>query len=158
MSLLQTILAVLVVMCLCDVYRVYRLTHPAARSKKALFMSKLRSAREMRFELEFKIFKTREMREEIRGTYDELKAKLFNTEEQLKAIPEGKDERKAVEDNIAKLNEEIKRYEGQLAMLDREINGEAPTELNPQGSIGVLEQIDSCRELETMFGDYIKTL
>jgi hypothetical protein len=140
----------------CELYRLYYIFRPAPRSKRAHFMAKKKATREMRWDLEFKIFKTREIRDDVRAQYDNAKAMAYNLDKQLEAIEAGAPEREELQKQLDMLNADASRYEGQMRMLDREVNGSKPED--EEGVIGILEQIESLRELEKMLGDYIQEI
>lgn len=152
------LLSVVTLIALCELYRLYYIFRPAPRSKRSHFKSKLKATREMRWDMEFKVFKTREIREEVREQYDTTKAKVFNLEQLRDAIEAGKPEREPLQKDIDKLTEDAKRYEGHMRQLDVEVSGAAPSADYPEGALGATDQIESLRELEGMLSDYIKTL
>lgn len=117
----------------------------------------------MGWDLEFKIAKTKQVREGIRREYDSAKSRLFSIDEQFKqeetsgaAIPEA--QRKEMVDQKALLERDIPRFEGAMVQLDGEIEGVRPSPENPQGVAGTQNQIDQVRELEQMIEEYIETL
>lgn len=149
---------VLTIVALCELYRLYYIFRPAPRSKRSHFKGKLKATREMRWDLEFKVFKTRELREGVREDYDNSKAKLFQLEKQRDAIPAGSKEREPIQKQVDILAEDCKRYEGHMKTLDVEISGANPGEEYPEGAIGAVDQIQSLQELEKMLIDYIATI
>ena len=136
--------------------------------KYRYFSRKLRGVQSMIVDLEFKRFKTSEIREEVRQTYDQHKAKLLSIETTIthereksktgdvKAMPDGDIAR--LDDEVARLKQEIQRYEAQINAMDVDVNGANPTSENPEGFAGINQQLDSLRELEGMVRDYIKNL
>jgi predicted nuclease with TOPRIM domain len=144
------------VVALCELYRVWYIIKPASR--RAHFKAKLKATRQMRWDLEFKVFKTKEIREGVREQYDSAKAKLFNLEKQRDAIEAGKPEREPLQKDIDTLTEDTKRYEGQIKSLDVEVSGANPSAEYPEGASGINDQIEALRELETMLRDWISTV
>ncbi len=104
------------------------------------------------WDLQFKRFKTREIREEIRQTYDMAKSRLSITETNLKTETPNKAQ---LEDEKVILERDIARYEQQLQALDNEINGAPPSSENPDGINGITAQIESFEELKLMVRDYM---
>lgn len=153
---MPTIIVLLAVIAACELMRLWYIYKPFSR--RTHFKAKLKATRQMRWDLEFKVFKTKEIREGVREQYDNAKAKLFNLEKQRDAIEAGKPERDPLQKDIDVLTEDAKRYEGQIKSLDIEVAGAVPGPEFPDGIIGLTDQIDSLRELETMLEDHIATL
>lgn len=132
--------------------------------KYRYFSRKLKGVKSMILDLEFKRFKTREIREEVRQTYDTSKAKLLSLEttikqekdKQGKGMAEGDIAR--LEDETVRLKRDIERYAAQIRQMDIDVEGSRETNEFPDGVAGINQQIDSLRELEGMLRDYIKGL
>ena len=109
-------------------------------------------------DLSFKRFKTREIREEIRVEYDNLKSKLSILETQIKAQKDSptmeKGEIARLDDQKVLLDRDIERYLKQMKGLDLEVEGSRPTAEYPDGVQGINQQLDSLRELIGMLEDY----
>src|SRR3990167_1339859 len=129
-------------------------------SEKRHFKQKLEGVKKMVWDLNFKIFKTREIREDIRVLYDNNKSRLFNLEKQITEWPKKKSEedKKRIEDEIVRLKKDIERNEDQLRALDTEVSGAQPSNQYPEGVQGISQQVDSLQELKQMLKDWIKTL
>lgn len=130
--------------------------------KYRYFSKKIRGVMCMIADLEFKRFKTKEIREEVRQTYDQQKAKLHSIETTI-AHEEAKTENKMPEGDIARLKDEvvrlkqdIDRYAMQLKGIDIDLEGSVPTNEFPQGHEGIAQQMDAFRELLAMLRDYRK--
>ena len=138
--------------------RLFMLVLPV--SEKKHFKQKLKGVEKMIWDLNFKVFKTREIKEDVRKGYDKKKAKLFGLEEQIKNWPKDKDEadRKRLEDEITRINQGIERGEQQMKMLDMEIDGAQPSEQYPEGVQGISQQVDGLMELRQMLKDWLRTL
>ena len=137
------------------------LTHKKV-TKKSHFQQKLEGTQKMTWDMEFKAFKTREIREEIRNECDALKSRLFTLETRVRDWPENSedpalsaDEKKRVEDQIVLVKRDIERMEAQMKGLDIEVNGTAPTEEHRDGVSGIRGDIDSLRELSEMLKSWI---
>ena len=138
--------------------------------KYRYFLKKLKGVDCMIADLEFKRFKTREIREQIRQEYDNLKAKLSVLETQIKQQAEKptmeKGEIARLDDQKVLLERDIKRkVEGDdglqiigMKQLDMQINGLAPSNEYPNGVQGINDQLEALRELGEILKDYIKSL
>lgn len=107
------------------------------------------------FEYEFKVAKSRQVREGIRQDRD----RAVEGTQQIKVAIEGakdQDQKTKLETEYASMVDTVKRFEAQMGMIDAQIQGgEANrTEVNPAG-IGILEQIKSLTELRLMYQDYL---
>ena len=131
-------------------------------SKRAYFKGKLQGVDRAVWDLTFKIFKTREIREGVRRDRDDRKMKLETLGERI--VIESKtgglketniDEFKRLEDQKVLLERDVKRYEDQMRMLDVELEGERPSG-DIVGSPGINDQIDSLVELREMLKDWVK--
>src|SRR3990167_2591322 len=93
-------LILLGIIALAEVMRLVVVYRPG--SKNQHFKQKLEGVTKMIWDLEFKSFKTREIREDVRREYDASKARLSAIEEQIAAWPADKDEgdRKRLEDKV----------------------------------------------------------
>ena len=134
--------------------------------KYRYFLKKLRGVQSMIEDLSFKRFKTQEIREEVRQTYDNQKAKLLSVETTIsheRSKPEGdirlpEGDIKRLEDEVVRIKQDVGRYEAQLKGMDMDVNGSKPTNEYPDGHEGIVQHLDSLRELEGMLKDYIKNL
>lgn len=130
--------------------------------KYRYFNAKLRGVEKMIEDLKFKRFKTLEIREEIRQTYDQSKSRFNILETQTKAqkdkptMEEG--DIKKMDDQIVLLGKDIKRYEEQMKALDSEVFGRKPDQEDHEGMQGINEQIDALYELKGMINNYFKEL
>jgi len=129
-------------------------------SKKQHFKHKLEGVGKMIWDLEFKMYKTREIREDVRREYDQQKARLSILEEQIKNWSKDKDEgdRKKLEDQVLLIQRDINRFEQQLKQLDLECEGSKPTNEYPDGVQGISHQIDSLQELKVMIKEWLKNV
>jgi chromosome segregation ATPase len=121
------------------------------------FKNKLKAVEKSIWDLEFKRFKVREIREEVRAEYDNKKSKLAALEREMVEQKEGvisKEEREEMEKNKAILTEDINRHMQQMADLDTDIVGAPATEQSP-GKPGINLELDSYRELAEMLRIYI---
>lgn len=139
-------------------YRMYLAIRPTSRKKH--MQDRLRGTRNMIWDLQFKVFKTREIREEIRQEYDQMKSRIATLDERIKNWPKDKDEgdRKRLEDDKVRVERDAGRFLKQMQGLDLEVEGSKPTQELPDGHQGITDQIDSLRELEGMLKDYIRGL
>jgi hypothetical protein len=139
----------------------------ATNWKYRYFLKKLRGVESMIQDLLFKRFKTAEIREEVRQTYDQKKAKLLSVETTIKHEREKTDGRQnkmaegdiaRLEDEVIRLKQDIERHEMQLKGIDIDVNGSPRTNEFPEGHDGINQQLDGLRELSGMLKDYIKNL
>lgn len=155
---MEIVIALLAVIAASELYLSYLSIRKP--SKKRYFNGKLQGTRQMKWDLEFKVFKTREIREEIRQQYDQMLSRIEGYKQQLENWPaeQPEEEKKRVEDLKVLAERDAERYMKQMQMLDAEVDGLKPTSDNPAGQVGVSEQIDSLHEVESMLKDYLKTL
>ena len=109
------------------------------------------------WDLSFKLFKVRELREERRKQHDRSVEALDQIETRLKNPANTKEET----ESLTKAREEQEKYQkhiiGQIDALDTEINGQEASETQEKYN-GILQQIEAHRELLNMYGDYMKRL
>lgn len=120
-------------------------------NKTQFFKKKIDRVQYETWEVEFKLAKSRQIREGVRQDRDRAIEALGNIETALKTAPEDKkllDEQSAFQDNI-------KRYEAQMEMLDKQVNGFQGDETH-EPIIGLIEQLASLAELKSMYKSYIK--
>ena len=127
-------------------------------SKKTHFKQKYEGTQKMIWDLEFKIFKTREIREEIRKEYDFMQARIEASKKQIADSITAEPERKRIEDQLVLAERDAGRFLEQIKALDLEISGSKPTDQYPDGVTGIMNQIDSLRELQEMLNEWIKKL
>jgi len=148
------IITLLTIIAVAEVLRLV-LTHKKT-SKKSHFKQKLEGTTKMMWDLEFKVFKTQEVREGIRKEYDYMKSRLATIEDQIKNF-KGKDEDKAkLKDDKVRAEKERDRLLSQIKQIDLEVEGSNPTNQYPDGVIGIKEQIGSFYELQAMLREWIK--
>ena len=156
----STVIGLLAIIAVSEVVRLV-LTHKPT-TKKEHFKQKLEGTEKMVWDLEFKIFKTREIREDIRQEYDFMKHRVIGFEERLKVWDVSKDgneeEKKKHEDQKVLAERDMNRLEAQLKQLDIEISGSKPTNEYPDGVTGITQQIDSLKELQGMVKDWLKKI
>lgn len=124
-------------------------------SKYRYFRRKVTDVTHSMWELEFKIAKSRQVREGIRQDRDRAVESVHQITEALKTAKK-EDKEKYEADKVAH-EENTKRYEAQMKMIDDEINGGTPTEGNPSG-IGIMERLKSYAELRNMYVEYAKSV
>ena len=134
---MNIIIALLAVIALSEISRLVMTHKPTTR--KGHFKGKLDGVSKMIWDLEFKVFKTREIREDIRQEYDFMVSRVENFDNTIKTWPEDGDvgERKRVEDQKVLAERDRDRLLNQIKDLDIEISGAKPTAENPEGHIGI---------------------
>lgn len=133
------------------------------KSKKyKYFTKKLEGVKYAILDLEFKRFKTLEIKEDIRKEYDNCKAQIQLHTEKYKAEQKigklNKDEMARIDDSKVKAEAERDRLLEQIKGLEREVSGAKPSNEEPNGYDGIEQTIDSLRELQEMLFDYMKKL
>jgi predicted nucleic acid-binding Zn-ribbon protein len=121
------------------------------------FKAKLSGVQKTIWDLEFKRFKTREIREEIRVEYDQMRARLAPLEDALTKTKDKK-ELAALTEQKAAVESDANRFMAQMKHLDAEVAGSGVTEQYPDGLQGINQQLDALRELQQMIKEYIKIL
>lgn len=135
------------------------LTHKKT-SKKEHFKSKLEGTQKMVWDLEFKKFKTAEIREDVRKEYDYMQSRIDTINKSIQDFPKNKDkaERARLEDDKVRAERDLGRLKGQIEHLDLDIKGSKPTNQYPDGVSGIEDQINSISELTKMLKNWIKKL
>ena len=152
---MNIIIALIATITAVELYRFWLSVKPV--TKKSHFFSKLKGTRGMRWDLEFKAAKTKQIREEIRKEYDFMQSRIASFTEALK---DEKDEGKKgkLEDDKTRAERDAERLLAQIKGLDIEITGSKPTEQYPEGVQGINQQIESLMEVENMLKKHIKSL
>lgn len=130
--------------------------------QKTYFRKKLEGVQKLIWDLEFKRYKTHEIREDIRTLHNDSKSKLAILETQIKSEKEKptmeKGEIARLDDRKVLFDRDIKRFEEQMKGLDLEVEGSKPTAEYQEGVQGINQQLDALRELQGMLEEYIKEL
>lgn len=130
--------------------------------KKKHFKRMQKGVEKTIWDLEFKRFKTLEVREGVREDYDNTNSKVSNLdkfikdEEAVPTIEKGELARKHDERDLLKRDAE--RYKVQMDELDLQAMGSEKTNDYPDGVAGLNDQIDSLHELKVVIKNYIKNL
>lgn len=150
------IIGLLGVIAISEITRLY-LTHRTPGEKEH-FKSKLEGTQKMIWDLEFKRFKTREVREDVRREYDNKMQNLAAAQETLKNWPKDGDkaEKARIDDHIVLLERDIERHKAQMDELDIEVAGSKPTKDLPDGHMGIDQQLESLRQVRAMLEDWIE--
>jgi len=126
-------------------------------TKKSYFKNKIKGTETIIWDMEFKKFKTAEIREQIRKEYDYMKSRLHAFEAK-KETEEDKDEKARVDDAITLATRDKDRLESQIKSLDVEIAGSPKTPEYPDGADGMVQNIESLEELKGMLKDWVKKI
>lgn len=118
--------------------------------QKKLFKQKIKDVQDSIYEVEFKIFKSRQLREESRLLRDRCVENVAQIEARLQGTKD-KEEKGRLEEELKAHKENKEKYEGQMKMVDEQING-------GEGQPGLLEHIKGLTELKTMYKDYLKII
>lgn len=126
------------------------------------FVKKYKEVQFTIWDLQFKRYKTKEVREEIRQLMDSRKAAIENLKERVKAEEkEGKIDKEDLEtmkDDIVRGEKEQEKFQEQLNGLDAEVNGIKPSQDYPGGVTGIEDQLSSLHELREMLKVYMEKL
>lgn len=130
------------------------------QSKEGHFKGKLDATSKMIYDLEFKKFKTQEIREDVRREHDSMKARIDTLDAQIKGWPKDRDinEKKRLEDDKVRAERDVARFIEQMKALDLEVNGAKPSKDYPDGVQGIVHQVDSLKELQFMLKSWIKSI
>lgn len=130
--------------------------------KYRYFKNKLRGVEKMIEDMEFKRYKTLEIREDVRVEYDNLKSRLAILDEKIKAEKEkptlSVDEQKRMDDEKVIGERDLDRYKKQIDGMDLDVVGSKPSNEYPNGVNGLNMQLESLQELKGMIKEYLKTL
>ena len=132
-----------------QLYRAWMVFSPT--SKKKHFSDKLKGTQRLRWDLEFKVAKTMQIREDIRKEYDFMNSRIATLEMQLKGNPNDKDK---LEDQKTVAEKDRDRLLNQIKALDLEANGCTKSKEYPDGYTGIKQQIESMREVEGMLKNH----
>lgn len=123
--------------------------------KYRFFMKKISDVERSILEYEFKIAKSRQVREGVRQDRD----RALESAKRLSVALTGatKDQTIDLEKQIATQEDNAKRFEAQMKMVDDQIQGTKPSESDP-GQQGIIDIIASLTELLTMYKDYADKL
>lgn len=121
-------------------------------NKIQFFKQKIERVQYETWEVEFKVQKSRQIREGVRQDRDRAIEALSNIETALKTEPT---DRTKLETERDAFKENITRYEAQMDMLDKQINGYQGDDTH-EPIIGLIEQLASLSELKSMYKSYIK--
>lgn len=114
--------------------------------KNRLFKHKIKDVTNSIYELEFKIYKSRQMREESRLLRDRSIENVAQVKARL-AAPKDKEEQKALEAELKAHEENVGKYEGQMKLIDEQING-------TEEQSGLIDTLKGLTELREMYRDY----
>lgn len=122
------------------------------------FKSKIKRVTYQIWELEFKISKSRQVREGVRQDRD----RAIEASQQVTAQVQGATDTTSAEfANLVHMletsSDNVKRYEAQMKMVDDQINGSNGDETH-EPIIGIVEQIKSLVELKEMYKQYLKEI
>lgn len=120
--------------------------------KKKYFQTMLAEMQKVIWDLEFKKFKTMQVRENNRRQYDRASDALQRVTVESNAKPENK-ELLAQKENIERSVTNIK---AEIDTMDQMISGAEPSEINPEGVEGITQKLDSFVELKGYLQRFIK--
>ena len=124
--------------------------------KYRFFYKKIKDVTAAIWEMEFKINKSRQVREGVREDRDRAVENVKSLEAQIPNV-EDKDMKKKMEADMATHADNVKRYEAQMKMIDDQIAG-VPAKGEDPGQQGLMETVASYAELKQMYKSYLKTI
>lgn len=125
-------------------------------TKKRFFKEKIDAVTKTIWEMEFKLSKSRQIREGVRLDRDKAMEAINNIVIVLEK-ENNEDKKEQYKKEKANFEENIKRYEKQMEMLDKQINGFIGDETH-EPIVGIIEQIKSYTELRLMYQQHIDSL
>jgi len=125
--------------------------------KKKFFKEKIKQVTMTIWELEFKVEKSRQVREGIRQDRDRAIESILQIETLLKNPDNAPEQKEQGEKSLALFKDQASRFEAQIKMIDDQING-IPAEGENPGQQGILETIHGLVELKGMYKEYVKSL
>lgn len=148
------VIGLLTIIALSSINRIWIVLKPFG--KVAYFKGKFKGTERLIWDLQFKRFKTLEIREDVRKEYDYMQSRIASIEEDIKNFKGEKADKAVLEEKKILAEKDRDRLKNQVDQLDAEVYGAKPSQANPQGVIGLDEQMDSMVELKGMLKDYIK--
>lgn len=124
--------------------------------KYKLFAKKIRDVQNSMWELEFKIHKARQMREDSRLRRDRAVESVHQINKELTGVTD-KDKIQQLTTEKAGQEALVKSYESQMRMIDEQIQGVEGTDETP-AQVGLNETLKGLAELRQMYKEYIKTI
>lgn len=118
--------------------------------KYRLFVRKMRAAQESIWDIEFKLYKARQLREESRLGRDRANDALYKVAASLKAP--GADVKK-LEEEKTKLEAEVKGYEAQIDLVDIQIKGIHGSD-QYEDQNGIIETLEGLASLREQYKDF----
>lgn len=120
--------------------------------KYRVFCRKIKDSDVAIWECDFKIAKSRYMRESARMERDKAMDAIHNVENALKGVS-NKQEREKMEKDKEMAQDLVKKYEKQMEMIDGQIEGVQASETT-LAQPGLKEVLENLVELRSMYKDY----
>jgi hypothetical protein len=117
-----------------------------SNKKRKYFQKKLVGVEAMLWDRDFKIYKLRELREDIRREYDRNREIADSLGMQLKREDLKDETKKILEEKQKATLEDVKKMETQMTALDNEVGGEG----------GIKAEVEGLHELRKMIVHYMK--
>lgn len=125
------------------------------KTKKQFFKEKIESVTYTVWDKEFKLAKSRQVREGVRQDRDRAIEAINNIEAKMKTT-KGKEAKELQSERDHMVNTK-ERYEAQIDMVDKQINGFQGDQTH-EPIIGILEELGSLHELKGMYKSYISSI
>lgn len=124
--------------------------------KYRFFARKVKDVTASIWEYEFKVAKSRQVREGVRQDRDRSLEAVAQIQARIGGSTDP-EEMKALEMEKAVHEDNAKRYEAQMRMIDEQING-TPVNGEDAGTQGIMDTIAGLAELRLMYQDYLKRI
>jgi len=121
--------------------------------KYRFFSKKIKSVQYAIWDLDFKVMKLRQVREEVRLDRDREVEALGRAKQALE-VETDKEKKKLLEADIATLEDNKKRFEIQMGRIDQEVSGYTAKDDSEQSVVGIMEQLQSYADLRKTYKKY----
>lgn len=119
--------------------------------KYRLFIRKIRAAQESIWDIEFKLYKARQLREESRLARDRANDSLFKVNEALKTAKG--DVQKQLEEEKTQIEAQVRGYEAQIDLVDMQIKGVHGSDQYEEQN-GIIETLEGLASLREQYKDF----
>lgn len=116
--------------------------------KKQFFNKMLADIQKLIWNQEFKRFKALAVREQLRREYDQATDAL----NRINAQPDNEQAKK----DKPMVEQKVNQLKGQIDDMDMRLNGVVPNENNPEGLIGITQELESSIEMREYIKAFVK--
>ena len=150
---MEIIITLLAIIAGSELIRFY-LTHKQP-SRKAHFKAKLKGTKRMVWDLEFKIFKLLEMKEDLIKEFDFMNSKIDTLNKKIEAEKD-KEVKANLKDQLELAQIDANNLEGQMQGIDLQVYGTKKSEQYPEGVMGTTEELENLEAFIGLIEDYVK--